>query len=94
MKVKFLKNKLYLEFIRACINKSKLLSDDNLRRTFRLLDKDDNKSITLQELKSLLELSTKYSDKVWNQILNEIEHKIENEVSYEEFKNMMTKLIN
>jgi Ca2+-binding EF-hand superfamily protein len=41
----------------------------------------------------ILGISSKYSDKVWNEIINQIEHNNENEVTYQEFKNMMHKLI-
>lgn len=85
---------IYLvEFIRATIDKSLLLSEEKLVTTFKLFDKDGSGSITPQELKMILGLSSKYNDKVWNEILNGIERNIENEVSYEEFKNMMLKLI-
>jgi Ca2+-binding EF-hand superfamily protein len=70
-----------------------LLSDENLRIVFRLFDKDNSGSITPQELKSILGISNKYSDEVWDDIINEIEHNHEDEVTYEEFRNMMRKLI-
>lgn len=81
------------EFIRATINKSKLLSESNLKKTFKLFDITESNSITPQELKSILGLSTKYSDKVWSEIFHEFEHNNNNEVTYEEFRNMMIKLI-
>ena len=83
---------LILEFVRATINKELLLTDEKLQITFKLFDKDGSGSITPQELKAILGLSSKYSDKVWNEIINQIEHNKENEVTYEEFKNMMLKM--
>lgn len=82
-----------IEFIRACISKSILLTEDKLKVTFKLFDKDDSGSITPQELKAILGISSKYSDKVWDGIINQIDHNKENEVTYEEFRNMMLKLI-
>jgi calcium-dependent protein kinase len=81
-----------LEFIRACIKKATLLTDDKLRIAFQLFDKDGSGSITPNELKAILGLSSNYSDKVWNEILSQIEHNNDDEVTYEEFKNMMLKL--
>jgi calcium-dependent protein kinase len=75
------------------MNKSDLLTEDKLQITFKLFDKDGSGSITPEELKMILGLSSKYSDKVWKEILNEIEHNKDDEVTYEEFKNMMKKLI-
>jgi len=41
----------------------------------------------------ILGLSSKYSDKVWKEVINEIEHNKDDEVTFEEFKIMMLKLI-
>lgn len=70
-----------------------MLSDENLRIVFKLFDKDNSGSITPQELKAILGISNKYSDEVWNDIINEIQHNHDNEVTYEEFRNMMRKMI-
>lgn len=58
-----------------------------------MFDKDGSGSITPEELKAILGLNAKYSDKVWNEIISQIEHNKDDEVTYEEFKNMMLKLI-
>jgi Ca2+-binding EF-hand superfamily protein len=96
MKVNYLQNNIifFIEFIRAIIDKNKLLSEKNLKIAFKLFDHDNSDSITARELKSILGLSAKYSDKVWDEILNEIEHNKENELTYLEFHKMMSKLIN
>lgn len=70
-----------------------LLTEEKLKIAFRLFDKDGSGSITPSELKAILGLSSKYNDKVWNEILNGIEHNKDDEVTYEEFKKMMTKLV-
>lgn len=68
------------------------MTEEKLSITFKLFDKDGSGSIEANEIKQILGLSAKYSDKVWNEIINQIEHNKENEVTYEEFKNMMLKL--
>lgn len=83
----------YEEFIRATINKKSLLSDINLNLAFQLFDKDGSGGITPNELKALLGITSKYTDKVWNEVINQIERGKENEVTYKEFANMMSKLI-
>lgn len=83
----------YEEFVRAAINKKELLSEQNLLNAFKLFDKDGSGGITPNELKALLGITSKYSDKVWNEVINQIEHNKENEVTYKEFQNMMQKLI-
>ena len=69
------------------------MTEEKLQITFKMFDKDGSGSITPEELKGILGLSTKYSDKVWNEIISQIEHNKDDEVTYEEFKNMMLKLI-
>jgi len=60
------------EFIRATINKTKLLSDDNLNITFKLFDKDGGESITPDEIRSILGLSAKFNEEVWKEIINNL----------------------
>ncbi len=79
--------------MRACIHKSNLLTEEKLHIAFKMFDKDGSGSITPEELKAILGLSAKYSDKVWNEIISQIEHNKDDEVTYEEFKNMMLKLV-
>jgi calcium-dependent protein kinase len=43
----------YTEFLRAAMNKTKLLSDKNLRAAFDFFDKDKSGTITKQELKAV-----------------------------------------
>ena len=83
----------YEEFVRAMIDKTQIVTEDNLRITFQMFDRDGSGSIEPGEIKQILGLSAKYSDKVWNEIINQIEHENENEITYEEFKAMMIKLI-
>ena len=83
----------YEEFLRAVIDKEMLICDDKLEKTFKLFDKDGGGSITPDELKSFLGISSKYSDKVWNEIISQIEHGSDNEITLEEFKKMMMLLL-
>ncbi len=79
----------YEEFIRAVIDKEKLICRDKLEKTFKLFDKDGGGSITPDELKTFLGISAKYSEKVWNEIISQIDHGNENEITMDEFKKMM-----
>lgn len=77
------------EFLRAVMDKEKLICNDKLEKSFKLFDKDGGGSITPDELKTFLGISSKYSDKVWNEIISQIEHTNDNEITLEEFKKMM-----
>ncbi len=85
----------YEEFLRACINKSNLLTEENLKTTFVLFTKDENKIyISPSEFKSILGLQTKFSDKTWETIIKEIDVNGDNMIEFDEFKDMMLKFIN
>jgi len=68
------------EFIRATINKTKLLSDDNLNIAFKLFDKDGGGSITPDEIRSILGLSAKFSEEAWKEIIDNLEQNKQIEV--------------
>jgi calcium-dependent protein kinase len=64
----------YEEFVRACISKNLLLSDENLKTTFVLFTKTDaEKDISCTEFKSILGLQSKFSEKTWDQIIKTID---------------------
>ena len=64
----------YEEFVRACISKNLLLSDENLKTTFVLFNKtEDEKDIPCTEFKSILGLQSKFSEKTWDQIIKTID---------------------
>ncbi len=68
------------EFVRATINKTKLLCDDNLNITFKLFDKDGGGSITPDEIRSILGLSAKFSEEAWKEIIDTLEQNKQTEV--------------
>ena len=44
----------YEEFLRACINKEKILTEESLLAAFKVFDKDGSGSISAEELKNVL----------------------------------------
>lgn len=71
----------YEEFVRACINKNNLLTEENLKTTFILFTKtDENKNISCQDFKVILGLQSKFSNKTWEQIIKTIDINGDNEV--------------
>ena len=82
----------YEEFIRACINKKTLLSEDNLKKAFALFTKSENVesvSISCTNFKNILGLSSKFTDKQWEMIIKAIDKNGDNEIEYDEFRDMM-----
>lgn len=85
----------YEEFLRACIDKNSLLTEENLKTAFILFTKDASKEyISPSEFKSILGLQSKFTDKTWEQIIRAIDINGDNQIEYSEFKDMMLKFIN
>lgn len=82
----------YEEFLRASLNKEKILTNENLQIVFNMFDKDKSGKITPLELKDVLGRDAQISDEVWNQIVGEIDGNGDGEISFGEFKQMMGKI--
>lgn len=83
------------EFIRASINKEKLCTEKNLKIAFDEFDKDKSGGISASELKQILgDSNRKINDDVWKKMINEIDLNGDGQISFDEFKNMMLKVIN
>jgi calcium-dependent protein kinase len=82
----------YEEFIRACINKHKLLSAENLQKCFCLFIRSNSyESVTIDvdRFKSLLGLSSKFTDKQWISIIKSIDKNGDGQIEFDEFKEMI-----
>ena len=85
----------YEEYIRATIDKNKLLNDDVLRYTFKYFDKDNSGEITCDEIAKALFTGNdkKMSEKLTKDLMNEIDSNANAAIDYNEFKSMMAKLL-
>ena len=82
----------YNEFVMAATNRQKLLNKEKLDATFKIFDKDGNGSISKDEIKSLLCVKTE-DRKIIDDIMKEVDSNGDDEISLNEFKEMMKKLI-
>lgn len=55
----------YSEFVAATINKRKLLSQEKLEAAFRVIDKDNSGSISIEELKEMFNDSAQIPQETW-----------------------------
>ena len=84
----------YSEFLIANIDVNKLVQEEKLKEAFGLFDQDQSGSITIDEIKKILGVNASdISDTEWSQILNEVDEDGNGEISFEEFKQMMYKVI-
>ena len=83
----------FSEFVTATVNRNELLQDEKLRQAFALYDKDGGGTISADEIKEVLGVGSNISEEVWLGILNEVDENGDGEVSFEEFRIMMRRLL-
>ena len=83
----------FSEFLTVNIKKEKLLNEETLDNAFKMFDIDGNGYITIDELKKTmpLEITSKAG---WKSLVSEVDNDGDYQISFNEFKEMMEKLIN
>ena len=79
----------YEEFLRASMDKKKLLSKKNLKIVFDYLDKNKNGKISYDEIKAVLDGDNKMEDDIWKALVNQVDLDGDGEISFNEFEYMM-----
>ena len=80
----------YEEFIRAAIPKENLFTEVNLRAAFDLFDIDKNGTISPNEVKEVLGMDSNVDEKVLRELLKEIKNTGNDEITFDQFKKIMT----
>ena len=78
----------YEEFLRACIDKNKLLNDENLVYAFNFFDKNNTGKISVHAIRAGF-MDSLVSEEVFQSIVNEIDANQDGEIDFAEFKDMM-----
>ena len=81
----------YEEFVRAVIGKDKILSDTFMKHTFDFFDKDRSGAISISEMQEIFKGTV--SDEMILKMVQEVDIDGNQEISYEEFKIMLNKLL-
>ena len=76
------------EFLRACLDKKKVLCNENLVYAFNFFDKDNSGKITVEKVKVAFSESN-VSEEVFQNIFREVCLNEEGELDFQEFKDMM-----
>lgn len=83
----------FSEFVAASVNKNTLLQDEKLKAAFKYFDKDNSGEINVEEIKEVLGGSISTSKEVWDDVLKEVDINGDGGIEFDEFKKMMTKLL-
>ena len=75
----------YDEFLSAMINSQKVVTEERLKKAFRMFDKDNSGKLSVKEIKNVFG----GTENQWKQVINEIDLNNDGEVDFEEFKIMM-----
>ena len=79
----------YEEFIRMCIPKEKLFTEENLKSAFLMFDKEKKGFITPQKIIDFIESTKHISENLKAQITNEIIDLADEIIDYEDFRDFM-----
>ena len=82
----------YTEFIAAAFQKDLLLSTENLRAAFNMIDVNGDGTISKDELKQVfgdVHAGRQGGDRVWDEIMSEVNESRDGKISFEEFEAAM-----
>ena len=79
----------YEEFIRMCIPKEKLFTEENLKSAFSMFDKEKKGFITPQKIIDFIESTKHISENLKSQLTDEIIHVADEIIDYEDFCDFM-----
>ena len=80
------------EFVKAAIDKKKLLTEEKLKAAFSLFDRNGDGDIEAKELKEVIGDDSNIDNNVWLQMIKEVDLDGNGVIDFEEFKDMMQKL--
>ena len=85
----------YSEWLIATSDKQNIINDQKLQTAFDFFDKDKSGSISVDEIKEVLGVKKKLTDdNIWNELIREADADGNGEIDFEEFKKMMSRLVN
>ena len=80
------------EFLKAAIDKKKILTEEKLRAAFSLFDRNGDGDIEAKELKEVIGDENNTGDNIWLKMIEEVDLDGNGVIDFDEFKTMMKKL--
>ena len=85
----------YEEFLRACIDKKEILTDEYLKYAFKFLDKDNQNLLSAEQINSaFLVGNNKLFEAAITKVINELDGNEDGKINFKEFKQLMLKTMN
>ena len=81
------------EFVKAAIDKKKLLTEEKMKAAFSLFDRNGDGDIEAKELKEVIGDDNNIDNNIWLQMIQEVDLDGNGVIDFDEFKDMMKKLI-
>lgn len=78
----------YEEFLRACLDKNRILDDEHILYAFNFFDKDNKGRISVDKIKKNF-VGSNVKQEVFNNIFKEVDINEDGEIDFVEFKQMM-----
>ncbi len=79
----------YEEFLKASFDKSKILTEKNLKKAFQIFAKSGKNKICVKNLKNVFGNKKMDNEKLWKGMISEFDFDGDGEISYNEFMTMM-----
>jgi calcium-dependent protein kinase len=84
----------FTEFCLATVNHKKLLTQERLTQVFKMFDTDGSGTISRDEIKSFFSMSESGDDGFAQELIEEVDKNGDGEISFSEFKEMMSQMFN
>ena len=82
------------EFLRACIDKKEILTNEYLKYAFKFLDKENNNLLSAQQINSAFLIKNKLFETAITKVIDEIDGDDDGMIDFSEFKQFMLKTMN
>lgn len=79
----------YIEFLKASVDMKKLLTEQNLKNTFMMFDKDQNGTISTDELRSWISDGDLVDEEIIESFMKEIDQNGDGQIELKEFESLL-----
>ena len=82
----------YEEFLRACINKKNILSNENLNYAFKFIDKDKSGTVCIKKIMKVFQNNNERLEEIIKNSIKEVDRDNDGIINFDEFKELMLRV--